>query len=775
MEGYTYQTLSVNELTRVVVVEPGTFNDPVRCSLCTIPKQRLTHTSAKDSDLPLIGENSDSIATALEHSRPSLSQAIHRQLENTASDDLVYNALSYVWGPPELDAPLICDGQHCRITINLHQALRRFRKPNKRLYIWVDAICINQKDAAERSEQVQLMKQIYEQAEHVLIWLGDEDEETHLVLRLLGAHRKKADQPWFHVRTEFGADAPEWAAMIRWLNRPWFWRVWTIQEARVAKCAIVYFGPHSIDLAIVDSVLSLHISRDDNHDLAGHLEEAFRLPGLSVRLNESNTFSCKCRSLLDLLLMSRRHQATDPRDKVYGLLGLVQDMSEQDLQSPLINPDYKKAKEKVYRDTALFIIVKDCSLKVIQATYHGEQFFYHRDVPSWVPRWDQQDGPILLAERSGSSYSLNETRIPVANLRDGEDGLLSVNGTVEATVRLVLSKMSQKALRGPKDGGEATVFSHLWAELRNEYGNPIYLGGRHLILAFIEALTIGINGRGEFFYYDYDRFFETLHWMWGHVLGKNESDTASLQFCSDDDAEYIQESQPEDTVAQTLSLVDPAGLSAPETNVGIAVSNTHVEPFQLDNALAINFPTHWGDDEDEEASPDNFPTSFRFEPGSCQLCRDPQEQESTISLHSYLTRNPNREGLPGSEKDPKTFQYRINDFFHDAFLFPCVKGPSLSFLAPCIDACNFRRFFITDNQRIGIGPQAMRAGDIVTCILGATFPWVLRKAEMDLSELGVHIEKTRALYHFIGECYIQDPDCSMPAENDPEIVAFDLV
>ena len=712
MEGYTYQALSVHELTRVVVVEPGTFNDTIRCSLCTIPKQRLTHTSAKDSDLPLIGENCESIATALEHSRPSLPQAIDRQLEISASGDLVYNALSYVWGPPELEAPLICDDQHCRITKNLHQALRRFRKPNKRLYIWVDAICINQNDAAERSEQVQLMKQIYEQAEQVCIWLGDEDEETHLVLRLLEAHRKKADQPWFHVRTEFSSDAPEWAAMIRWLNRPWFWRVWTIQEARVAKCAIVYFGPHSINLAIVDSVLSLHISRDHNHDLAGHLEEAFCLPGLSVRLNESHTYSWKRRSLLDLLLMSRRHRATDLRDKVYGLLGLAQDMSEQDLQNPLINPDYRKAKEKVYRDTALFIIAKDCSFKVVQATYHGEQFFFHRDVPSWVPRWDQQDGPILLAERSVSSYRSNRARIPVPNLADGEDGLLSVKGTLKATVRAVLSNMSQKALRGPKDGGETPVFSHLWAELRSEYGNPIYLGRRYLILEFIQALTIGIDGRGEFFNYNYNGFFQTLNWMWGHV-------------------------------------------------------------------------------------PDNSPKSFGFKPGNCQLCRHPQEQKPAISLHSYLTRNPNRERLPGSEKNPKTFQYRINnfchrafrypcvegpsfqyrinDFFHHAFRYPWVEGPSLDFLTPCIDVCNFRRFFITDDQRIGIGPQAMRAGDIVTCILGATFPWVLRKAEMDFSELGLHTEKTRTLYHFIGECYIHDLDCSKPAEKDLETVAFDLV
>ena len=163
--------------------------------------------------------------------------------------------------------------------------------------------------------------------------------------------------------------------MIIWLNRPWFWRVWTTQEARVAKNAIVDFGCHSEVLAIVNSVLSLHLSRDVNHNLAGHFEEACRLPGLSVRLDEFNTWNWDySKSLLSILLSARRHQATDPRDKVYGILGLVFNLSDQDLQGSLIKPDYTKTKERVYRDAAIFSILQSQSLRTIQAVYHGERF-----------------------------------------------------------------------------------------------------------------------------------------------------------------------------------------------------------------------------------------------------------------------------------------------------------------------------------------------------------------------------------------------------------------
>ena len=69
----------------------------------------------------------------------------------------------------------------------------------------------------------------------------------------------------------------------------------------------------------------------------------------------------------------------------------------------------------------------------------------------------------------------------------------------------------------------------------------------------------------------------------------------------------------------------------------------------------------------------------------------------------------------------------------------------------------------------------MRPGDIITCLMGATFPCVLRKAEVDHSEPRAHIRQSSTFYHFIGECYEQDLDPPVPAGNGAELVVFDFV
>jgi hypothetical protein len=342
MKGFSYQNLADTSHTRILVLEPGEIGDVLRCSL--------------------------------------------QDIDDWACPG--YSAISYVWGPPRSEVPIICNGQECLVTESLAQALRRFRRPSERTHLWADAICINQDDKEERSAQVARMGEIYAQATQVWAWLGTEDAESPLVVRLLKAHLKKADEPWFHVRTEFEADAPEWSAMISWLNQPWFWRVWTIQEARLAKSATLYFGPHSIDLRIVDTVMKLHIHRDENENMAGHLDEAFRLPGLSVRLNEDIFSNNVAGDLLSYLLQARRHQATDPRDKVFGLLGLPNISKTDILQDKLIRPDYTKSTETVYHHAAMYLIKHTQSLRVLKAVDHGKAFVHSPTFPSWAPQWN---------------------------------------------------------------------------------------------------------------------------------------------------------------------------------------------------------------------------------------------------------------------------------------------------------------------------------------------------------------------------------------------------
>ncbi|KAH8883497.1 heterokaryon incompatibility, partial [Thozetella sp. PMI_491] len=86
-----------------------------------------------------------------------------------------YEALSYVWGPPNFSESISCHGVACKVTPNLLAALRRLRYTNKDRTLWVDAICIRQSDIDERIQQVSRMGDIYSQASRVLVWLGDED------------------------------------------------------------------------------------------------------------------------------------------------------------------------------------------------------------------------------------------------------------------------------------------------------------------------------------------------------------------------------------------------------------------------------------------------------------------------------------------------------------------------------------------------------------------------------------------------------------------------
>lgn len=97
-----------------------------------------------------------------------------------------YVALSYAWGVDMSPKPIMMMariGEYgvahpTKIHQNLYDALLRFRKDNSHIRMWVDAICINQTDPVEKAHQVQQMRNIYESALHVSVWLGLATDET---------------------------------------------------------------------------------------------------------------------------------------------------------------------------------------------------------------------------------------------------------------------------------------------------------------------------------------------------------------------------------------------------------------------------------------------------------------------------------------------------------------------------------------------------------------------------------------------------------------------
>ena len=94
------------------------------------------------------------------------------------SNDPTYEALSYTWGLPIFPEILSTHNGALKITENLASALRGLRLQDRVRFLWVDAVCINQDDLAEKGRQVAMMGLIYKSARQVICWLGQTDDSV---------------------------------------------------------------------------------------------------------------------------------------------------------------------------------------------------------------------------------------------------------------------------------------------------------------------------------------------------------------------------------------------------------------------------------------------------------------------------------------------------------------------------------------------------------------------------------------------------------------------
>jgi hypothetical protein len=96
-----------------------------------------------------------------------------------------YVALSYTWGSGVANNAIHVDGQEMAVSENLYAALKMLQYFLGVRYLWVDAICINQTDLAERSQQVGLMNAIYRSADSVIAWLGPEADDSQFAIETM--------------------------------------------------------------------------------------------------------------------------------------------------------------------------------------------------------------------------------------------------------------------------------------------------------------------------------------------------------------------------------------------------------------------------------------------------------------------------------------------------------------------------------------------------------------------------------------------------------------
>ena len=398
--------------------------------------------------------------------------------------DDVFHALSYAWGGPDTVQRIICNGKYIEITQNLYSALCQFREDGKLDYIWVDAICINQANLDEKTHQVRMMRRIYERAELVIAWLGVEEATDtagfalmHQIYHRLGPVQLYQNYATidFSQQSELGLpvyDDPQWAAFCSILYRPYFFRVWIIQEIIVARRCIFQCGGTSVPSelvlgtgGIIPHYHYLTSAVTANSPMSGDWATNTNLKSIwymKIMHDAGTAFT-----IFDLLWQTRLFKASEPRDKIFGLVSLASDVEADFI-------DYGRD----IRDLQIEITKRGLAGGFfIGATLFGymDSEVHSDDLPSWVIDWMSAGPaptplvaayPYVLASLSG--HSSVASRLPALSF-----GSSNVSDVQRSTFKPQISfssncSFSKKSLRCtqplyPLSQANVTNFTRLFA------------------------------------------------------------------------------------------------------------------------------------------------------------------------------------------------------------------------------------------------------------------------------------------------------------------------
>lgn len=503
---YQYRPLKrEQDEIRLVLLLPGGRDDPIQISihhapLPVPPNNQSQHIDCAEleksvpypwsveetAEGDILYLNTVSKQTSWTHPAGKPSQSPLRRSEFEPR----YEALSYTWGTMrEPETAYVVDSTNSRSAMertflsigqNLAGALRHLRYIDRVRVLWVDAVCINQKDVPECNEQVKRMASIYKLASRVVAWLGEETHDSALAIAtlqhigdqlaatisgsLVRAPEALQHDLWMNAYCPV-YDQRIWQALAALLERTWFYRLWCWQEIGLGshQHTVVQCGTQQIRWAVFwRAVLCLHNKE--------------RLPTITFRERcrhvaylTHDAHNTHTSVLLDL---ARAKGCAEPRDKVYGLLGLM---------GPgfvaRVRADYALSVERVYRDAFLahaevtqrLELLKHCNLR--KKTTNGA---------SWIPDWSVTEfaAPFISEQFS--------TGISRAYFEFVEPDVLEVVGICCTAVRTVSKAASD-------DIDTALRIVPAWLEGLTRADR--YVNGQTIIEAF--AMTLCMNRTRE--------------------------------------------------------------------------------------------------------------------------------------------------------------------------------------------------------------------------------------------------------------------------------------
>ena len=356
-----------------------------------------------------------------------------------------YVAISYTWGSALTTRPIRVNGRPFHVRLNLWHLLWHLRQRGESRFLWIDALCIDQKNLEERNFHVQLMGNIYDKAVTAIVWLGlpSDDRRQARVLELIaemsafgrnkhgggggGVIGEAGVVAKFHHQYLTEASAQRWLNVLELCRGTYWTRTWIIQEFLQASCIQVLCGTASLDwscfedvVRMMRNVLTTTVSQQQQQQqvvVPGFVTQFMQT--LPVRLTTRRIFHTSS-TLEELISEFYDSRCAERRDKIYGILGIADDCGERvDASSETVvhsgpKPDYSKHILEVYFEVFDYLLSPaNPGNSALQAVYLTQKSLglTENDLKSYINYLSQQQKQEARVHNTNASLSALESRL----------------------------------------------------------------------------------------------------------------------------------------------------------------------------------------------------------------------------------------------------------------------------------------------------------------------------------------------------------------------------